>query len=365
MGTGTGKTKLAIFDCVYHLPDHHNTPTLIVVPKEDDRDYTIPAEIQKWNPDFKPKLICWASLWKEDLSQYGYVILDEAHHLTARHMPVLEAYTGALLCITATAPGDADTYYNLISMAPVVYEFNLEQGVREGISAPYTVSLILIPPDSIRKDIVAGSKKKPFMQTEAGSIEYAAKMVKQMYIKYKSWEHFHVRKYVAMRMATVYNSVTKRQAAKHILQTLFSPQRRILAFFGSEKQLETLLPKHSYHTGNKKTVGKQRFLDFMSEKSNLLGTIRMLDESANVPNLDISIILQATSSRLQSVQRIGRTVRFRPGHTGQVYILALQGTQDQVWVEDSLAGLPDFRVKRHVYESLYDFVNDKSFKWKL
>lgn len=311
-GTGWGKTKAAVLDCLNFLPTA-NRPhkTLVVVNRENDRDITWPEEIDKHNPGFLPKIICWASVHKENLYLYDYLILDEIHHITDRNYLALSLFKGAVLGLTATMPTDEETISYIMDVAPPVYEFGLEKGIMETINAPYDVSLIMIKPDTVDKNIKAGTKVKPFFTTEQGQLEYLDKAVQKAFIQWHSWEHPLVRRLVSARMKTIYNSVTKRRAARHILQHIYSAEKRILVFCGSEEQVDTLLPKHSYHSGNKKTTGQQRYKDFLTEKSNLLGTVRMLDESANIPNLDIGLVAQATSSTLQTTQRINKPVRFK------------------------------------------------------
>jgi superfamily II DNA or RNA helicase len=242
----------------------------------------------------------------------------------------------------------------------------LEKGIGEDINAPYKFVVIGIKPDTTTADIPAGSKDKPFNQTEFAAHNYLNKAI-QMCAAKGELDTWKGKALVTKRMRMIYNSATKRRAARHILTKIYKPDKRILVFGGSIEQIETLLPKYAYHSGtakDKKTgtvkyakPPKSRLEDFKVEKINILATVGMLDEGANVSNLDYGLIIQADQVERRMIQRMGRLVRKREGYEAIIYGIFLRGTQDEKWFNNSISSLPSYRVFRFNYESLQDFQN--------
>lgn len=61
-----------------------------------------------------------------------------------------------------------------------------------------------------------------------------------------------------------------------------------------------------------------------------------MNEGHNIPNVDSAVIVQLNSQELNTVQRIGRCIRYRPGHEAIIYILSVVQTQDEKWVAKAL-----------------------------
>ena len=104
--TGVGKSRGAVL-CVQFLNANAGEPLkgLLVVPTEEMRDTDWPAEFLKWNCAMDGiKTICYASLAKEDLDKYDYIIYDECHRLTLHNLQKLYYFKGPTLGLTATFP---------------------------------------------------------------------------------------------------------------------------------------------------------------------------------------------------------------------------------------------------------------------
>lgn len=55
--------------------------------------------------------------------------------------------------------------------------------------------------------------------------------------------------------------------------------------------------------------------------------------------IDKAIIVQLNSQEKDLVQRIGRLIRYRPGHKAHILILAAKNTQDEVWLASALENI--------------------------
>ena len=56
------------------------------------------------------------------------------------------------------------------------------------------------------------------------------------------------------------------------------------------------------------------------------------------------------------VQRIGRLIRFRPGHEAHLYIVVSESTQDEKWLETAIENLDQSKV---------EYVRFSNFKSKI
>jgi superfamily II DNA or RNA helicase len=68
-----------------------------------------------------------------------------------------------------------------------------------------------------------------------------------------------------------------------------------------------------------------------------------------LPDLDCVVIEQLNSQPREFIQRIGRGLRFKEGHTAQIYILVTADTQDEKWMNEAIAGVPAERIKYTSY----------------
>lgn len=56
---------------------------------------------------------------------------------------------------------------------------------------------------------------------------------------------------------------------------------------------------------------------------------------ADIPGLNVGIILCNTSSSIQKRQRLGRIIRFSPDKKAELFTLVLKGTMEEQWFTKS------------------------------
>jgi superfamily II DNA or RNA helicase len=78
--------------------------------------------------------------------------------------------------------------------------------------------------------------------------------------------------------------------------------------------------------------------EFAPMKTGVIHTAKSLDEGADVPGLDLAIILCNTSSQTQKTQRLGRVIRYEEGKEAEVFTLVIKGTMEESWHSTSTAG---------------------------
>ena len=153
--------------------------------------------------------------------------------------------------------------------------------------------------------------------------------------------------WIQKRMQFLYNLESKKDFARKLMKSL--SDKRLLLFCGSINQAEDLYPNTFHSKSSDK--GLKKFID---GKESILSCVDALNEGVNIPNVDAAIIVQAKSKQRHMVQRVGRIVRYREGHLGEIYILCAAGTQDETWVTKALSEFDKSAIK-HIYAKDFDF----------
>lgn len=377
MATGVGKSKLAVrrveelaeewFSAQGKLP---RPEILLVTPTEKLRDENWPAEFEKWGVrgymENLVKRICYASLKNEKGNYYKLVIADECHRWTSlnaegfREDDSLTQFLTDNLCdelmgLTATEPDmhrDKVKYDIVDQIAPVCFRYTLDQAVSDGIIPPYEIRIILVPLEKMLKEISGGTSKCPFKVTEQSKYEYINKQVMKAQIaSRKNPNSKWAQSMYGIRMRFLCNLPSKTRVAKKLLEKVLKG-KRTLVFCGSIDQSRQLCGDNVY---NSSAEDKKRDMltKFKSQEIDYLGVVRAVDEGHNIDEMDQAVIVQLNSNERDLIQRVGRVLRYRPGHKPMIYIIVAQGTKDQDWATKALA---DFDRSRIVYDSYLNYV---------
>lgn len=111
---------------------------------------------------------------------------------------------------------------------------------------------------------------------------------------------------------------------------------------------------YPYHSKTKKS-DKDKYMDlFMNDSKGVLHSGSSIKEGFDCEDITQGIQLSRTSKKLDLEQYLGRVVRIFEDETSFFWNLYLLDTQDQVWVENSTAGIP-------VVENLKVKMNETSF----
>lgn len=363
MATGTGKSKIAV-DLAFKLFHHDPTVNILIsVPTEKLRDENWHDEFAKWKAndiwEHNVQRCCYASLNKYEGQTFDLVILDEAHNITENNSTFFKKNTvKRCIALTATKPRDAVKLQILHELnLTSVYELSLDESVMLGLVAPYDITVITTTLDSSNKYIKAGRKDKPFLNTEKAQYGYLSARLSAMPNKMGFIE----------RMRFIYTLRSKTLAAKAILDNLIPKHLRTLIFCGSKEQANELCPNRFYSKPSppkklkenatpakqlKYEVDYQKYRDALAEYQgdtslesfkklliNQMSCVEALNEGHNIPGLDVGFIVQLNSNELDLIQRIGRLIRYRPGHIGKILILCVSDSIDKDWVKKATSNL--------------------------
>lgn len=351
LATGVGKTRVALRAVHEELISNKDALIYIVVPTETLRDDDWPAEMDAAGYSYMkdhPNIvrICYASLHNEFPERdVDLIILDEVHHLT---IPNSVFFTRdwtvfSIMGLTATLPkrdtneSDRDKRILIDGLCPSVFIVPLEAAIELSLISDFEIYVMRFDLNNSNRYIDVG-KNRPKV-TEAAHYKTLSKAVgRAMYSGNDAFKFAAIQKRVAFLTNLQTKTILAREIMGHILKN-----NRTLIFCGSIDQSKDLCGDKIY---NSLTDDSQLKL-FQEEKIDYLGVVDALNEGKNVRNLDNALIVKFTSQDRAIKQRIGRVVRFRPGHVGKIIILVAKNTAEEKWIKKALADFDKSRIKEH------------------
>lgn len=343
MATGSGKSRVAV-ELAKHYVNSINKSLGLIVPTEKLRDENWKEEYSKWHADYlwTPTIrLCYASASKIQNKDFELAILDEGHNITELSSEFfLNNEVERTVLLTATPPTDMVKRQILSDLGiRLVYELTLDQAVRLGFVAPYKITVITVPLDNVTKNIKGGNKANPFMTTEAATYAYCNKRVQQCFGDDSPQGKAKMKFAILGRMQFIYKIPSKTAVIKYLLDKVIPQDDRTIIFCGNIEQAEQVCPTF-YHSKS----SSESYDAFKAEKINRLSCVKAVNEGHNFPGVDSGIIGQLNSKEKDLVQRIGRLIRFRPGHEAHLYIIVSESTQDEKWLENAIENLNQSKV---------------------
>lgn len=345
MATGSGKSKVAVELAKYYCSDTRHDDIALLVPTEKLRDENWFEEFCKWGAEnlwTETTRLCYASASKVTNGDFKLAILDEGHNITELASKFfLNNYIEKTVLLTATPPDDIVKKQILHSLdIKLVYELTLDQAVRLGFVAPYKITVVTVPLDNVTKNIPGGNKANPFMTTEAATYAYCNRRVQQCFGDQTPQGKAKMKFAILNRMQFIYKIPSKTAVIKFLLDKVIPKEDRTIIFCGNIEQAEEVLPQ-TFHSKS----GSQYYDAFKKQEINRLSCVKSLNEGHNLPGVDSGIIGQLNSKEKDLVQRIGRLIRFRPGHEAHLYIVVSESTQDEKWLETAIENLDKSKIE--------------------
>jgi|TARA_B110000908_G_scaffold16052_1_gene18174 superfamily II DNA or RNA helicase len=349
-GTGFGKSRCGVVAINHVINILGKKNALILVPTVQLQDQ-FRDEFRKWGYDScldNLEILCYQSAYKLKDKHYDIVVCDEIHlGLSKEYRKFFKNNTyDKLLCMTATLPDDVGYKMELFKLARTIYTITLDECVDMGFVAPYEIYCIPVELtfgeqleyDSIQQDFV---KHKVWLGPEAFDMAKFFIANKQS----SSEERFHAAGfYKAMRerkkvVDTAYNKISK---FKEIVSK--NLEQKIITFGGLNEFTDSLAESVSplaevYHSKRTMKERKKALKRFKEDDVNILCSTKALNQGFDIPNANIGIICGLTSKALSMVQRIGRLIRYEEGKTGKIYIIYVKDSQEEKWLNKSVADL--------------------------
>ena len=97
----------------------------------------------------------------------------------------------------------------------------------------------------------------------------------------------------------------------------------------------------AYHSKSTQKVKNEIVSFAKTSRYRVLSTAKALDEGMNVPNIELAVIHSANSTQRQTIQRIGRTIRFVEGKLSVIINVYIKNTRDEGSLRERINGIPN------------------------
>lgn len=295
-----------------------------------------------------------------DLQGHGLLIGDEVHRLGAdRFAEGLHQDMSWRLGLTATLERNDDGVQEFIKpyFGNVVYSLGYERALADDVIAPFRIALLRVPLnreeseqyDAASEKVAAARNRLrqfgvdargagAFQQRVAEIIRGSGSTMRDAAVQ---WQHA-----VNLRRAILADSRSKSGALDRLAPlvgqsngSLIFTQKvdtanravNILADNGVQAA-----PVVSDQSPDERSVVMS---DFRSGHVDAVASPRVLDEGVDVPEADLGIVMAASRSRRQMVQRLGRVIRKKAdGGFGKLVVMYAPGTSEDPACYDEDAG---------------------------
>jgi superfamily II DNA or RNA helicase len=281
------------------------------------------------------------------------LITDEVHRMgSPKYSEALEPEMEWRMGLTATLERTNDAGVEDILLPyfdSVVYSYSYPDGLSDGVLAPFRLGFMAIeftPEEEmefnelgsemsrIRKRLEQGGHLKAKGNDIFGEIGAMSRDNSQdfkiMRLAQKFMANLSARKQI---QATAKNKIL---AMNSLARTMSEAQRGLVFTETKESALHTseLLKNNGitalpFDSSLKRPQRIERLKAFKSGDIQILCAPRVLDEGIDVSNVDIGVILSASQSKRQMIQRLGRIVRPNPdGSPSTLFLTYIKGTRE-------------------------------------
>jgi superfamily II DNA or RNA helicase len=346
MSMGTGKTRLGL-----SYIKEIGKKALVVVPRTAIKTSWIDEMRLKAFQDLDVTFTTYRSLLKHNPSDYGCLVLDEAHNLKETGLPFMSAFTGNILGMTGTPPKfrNGEQYRMMETYYPIRYIYDLNKALEDSLLNEVNIYLWGIEL-STEKNITTLSGK---MTTEVNMYNFLTKRINDLEAEIEQFKMLGNMQHAAVaykdlkglritRLSKMKKFLSKDILLKKVIN--YIPQNeKVLVFATSQEQCSRMF--RYYHTSKNTATENKRILDqFKNGEIRILSAIEQISEGINIPDLKNIVICHSYASEQKPLQKIGRALRLNPDQTASVHILYYKGTVDEEWVKSGLQSIDESRI---------------------
>lgn len=320
----TGKTAIIISLIKRDKPKS----ILWVTPSVTLKDTDIPNEFATWSAKHhlrRTTIITYAAL-HTITGTYDLIVLDEDQYVTENNISNLLSYSligKQIIGMTGTntKSNDKQMLYDALNL-PVIYTFSINEAQAKDVIADYRIHVVHIPMSTTYD-----------LKTSAGFITSELKQYTYYHNRIEQEFNQARRKALALkRMHVIHSSPSKFRVASDLFQKAIAHEdQRTLLFMPTIEQANTVSPNH-FHSKSYDTHYKA----FKDNLSNHLVLVQSGGVGHSFPAVDNIIVSQCDSDVTgKTTQKICRGL-IKKERLTNIFLLCLDGTQDEVWVRASL-----------------------------
>ncbi len=319
MITGLGKTFVGLH-CLATMPKDDKVHLFLAETTSRKKD--LDENIEKYNKifgtdiykDYNLEFHCYQTVYKWRKKEFGLVIADEIHDGLSPEYSKFFVFNTYDAIIGLTATVTRDTIYEdpvtgrrytkgklLDAIAPVIYSYTMNQGQQDGTARKLDINVIHHKLETAKRTVKAGSKDKPFMQTEFAAYTYWDNQFKRsLYIQDEKLKSFKLRTTSHKRSRILYDAESKIPVVKKILSTL---QGKTIVFGNSVDSL-LKVTKDVVSSRNTDPVNENIRERFDKGDINVIGSFKKLKQGANLAGLENCVIMSYYSTEKDVIQRL-------------------------------------------------------------
>lgn len=346
--TGSGKTRAAIIAIKSFLSKNKDKHIVVIVPTEHLKIQWM-QELNKFDLIQMVTVEIINSAIKLS-SQIDFLILDEAHRIASDTFYTIFSQRNPLLVLGLSATfSRLDGRHELLNRyCPVVDTLTIKEAIQNKWLAPYKEYKVLIEPDDIEEYKLASmqfNESFSFFNYDfqiamscLTNIIYRRTYAKKMGVSSSEIDAitFTWGRTLRARKSYVMDHPKKLEITRQILAA--RPTSKAITFSATIKQAEKIGGGFVVHSGKTKKKNRITMEEFAKLPLGVIHTAKSLDEGADVPGLNLAIILCNTSSQTQKTQRVGRVIRYEEGKEAEIFTLVIKGTMEEGWYNTSTAG---------------------------
>lgn len=371
--TGFGKTLTAIKGIKLFLSKNQNKKIIVVVPTEPLKNQWISLLVkEKLFYDVSVQIINTAIKIKEKVS---LLVLDEVHRYASdSFIEIFNSKMPTLILGLSATFNRLDGKHTLLeNYCPVCDVVTIEEAIKNKWLSPYREYKVLIEVPDINEYnqltstflsafSIFGNNFKLAMECVSGvkfknKVIRAAHLVRYEYAKMlcslspndpkylptvKSLNSeitaaaFTFNRTLQARKSFIVNHPKKIEITRKILNS--RKNKKSITFSPTIKQAEKIGIGYVVHSGKTKSKNKLTIDEFSKLSIGNINTSKKLDEGADIPGLNLAILLSTTSSSTQKIQRIGRAIRYEENKEAEVFTLIIKNTVEEHWFNTANAG---------------------------
>lgn len=267
------------------------------------------------------------------IQKFDFVIIDECHRSAApvfsRLFEVID-YT-YLLCLTATIERLDGREEIILQYAPEVCRITIQECRKQAWIADYSVFLVgvFLSEEERERLKLLNNHIKTFSYSPESAQQALRSENKEKRIRARNYFY-----YIRQRRRLLMENPAKLEALQRLLK--FFPQHKTLIFCETilfcKKITQISNSIQAYHSQLKPAVRKEILTNFANGAIHALVSARALEVGVDVPDCNLVIIIGGDSSRIRTLQRRGRGIRYMEDKKTIIIELFMTDSKEEDWV---------------------------------
>ena len=249
-----------------------------------------------------------------------------------------------ILCLTGTMERLDMRHLLIEKYAPICDRITLEEAEKNGWVAPHKEYVVMLDVDLTEYKEINKKFNNAFsffnFQFDLAMRLATDVRARNMWAKQQGYDSKTVTamamtfmRNMKARKDFILNHPKKIEVAKKILAA--RKDKKCLTFSATIKMAEQLGEGFIMHSKKSKKQNQETIDAFNAIQCGVMHTSKAAETGIDIPGVNTEIILYTNSSKIRKTQILGRSVRFEPGKTAEIFTLVLKGTQEVTWLANS------------------------------